>query len=236
MRLNFISILLTIMLTLFTTHTLCGQNSSLKLENDFCHRIEIEEGNDELYAEYIDQFLLSEIKIKECMVDDKVMSLINDYSDLRKGNLDVNEFSRRQVKDSKDVHSIWYIDNLIVRDKPLYEKWIKKYKRSFSNCILDKIDNVEALKNDYTFEYFCLLLKKSDGAYAENISSRVINLFYEHPDFIITNISKLATIQKEVVSIFCYILPTKEQKKIRDIYIQYPSAKAEIVLNWLSCK
>ncbi len=132
--------------------------------------------------------------------------------------------------------SLWHIDNLIVRNKPIYEKWIWQYKCSFANCILDKIGNTEALKSNYAFEYYFLLLKKSDGEYAENISSRIISLFYQHPEFIMSNISKLAMVQKEIISLFCYILPAEERNKLKDIYRKYPPDKATKVLNWLSCK
>ncbi len=235
MRLNIFLILL-ISLVALIAGTACGKENSIQTESDLCHRLSLNKGSEEIYAEYIEKFLLSGDKFKECVGEDQVLSQINDFLKLHRGKLSANEFAKRQYAAHNDILSLWYIDNLIVRNKPIYEKWINQYKCSYANCILNKIGNIEALKDNYAFEYYLQLLKKSDGEYAENISSRIISIFYEHPDFIMSNITKLVKVEKELVSLFCYILPTKERNKLEAIYMEYPPDKAAKVLNWLSCK
>jgi hypothetical protein len=215
--------------------TVYSQGSAIKVKSNLCQKISESHGSEELYIEYIDRLLLCDIKNIECIVEDPFVFLLNDFLKLKNGHLTISEFAKEQVAGKKDVQLLWAIDSMIVSEKSTYKKWIDQYGCSFANCVLNEIGSAEALKDNYTFQYFLQLLKNSDGEYAENVSSRLISLFYDHPEFIMSNISKFVKVSEKIVSLFCFVLPDKEQNKLKHIYMRYPSDNAKIVLNWLSC-
>ena len=152
-----------------------------------------------------------------------------------KGNINISDFLKKQIYKQENVSNLWRIDNLIVRNKFLYQKWNKKYKCSFANCLLDEVDNIEVLYNKYTLEYFLTLFQSSDGEYAENISNRIVSIFYGSPDFILENVNSLIAVQDKIIAVLCYMLPNKERAKLRKIYLNFTRKEAEQIIKWLSC-
>jgi len=91
------------------------------------------------------------------------------------------------------------------------------------------------LYNKYTLEYFLTLFQSSDGEYAENISNRIVSIFYESPDFILENVNSLVAVQDKIIAVLCYMLPNKERAKLRKIYLKFTQKEAEQIIKWLSC-
>jgi len=80
------------------------------------------QGNEDLYIEYIERLFFVEAKHELCASDDPIVLLINDYFRLMKGNINISDFSKKHIYKQENVSNLCRIDNLIVRNKFLYQK------------------------------------------------------------------------------------------------------------------